>query len=493
MALIRESPSGKALGSTLTGSMPGPISPGSIQHVVVHLPGAVNGDFMVPSVELPSIAVVFGKSLTDEVHCFVLNHGALPASNIPVTFQRFTDNRAPSPLNVESLWVGAPTTEGATIALTFNQHVDGIRARAFNDQTELCTESTSTYLRVAKFTFWGLPADTAFHCRVELDGEPVAGINLGSFRTLPSSAAGFTIAFSGDAANGSNHVVWDAIRLSGALLFQHLGDTQYRDIVVNDPALFRAAYDERLAAVRQSQLMRSMPVLDIWDDHDYGGDNSDGASPSRPAAVSTYRERVPHYPLPDNDGAIYYSYTVGRVLFIVTDQRSAASPSSMLDGPSKSMLGSAQRSWFESLIAASTGMVIVWICSRIFGGASVSRGDPWSGFGTERAALVSHIHTHAHGRVIVIAADGHFIGIDDGTNHDFLPGGGEPIPTFQAAPLDQGNTTPEPIYSEGTIIANGLFGTMEVIDSGGSSIDLVWRAHDSLGSTLITYPMTISL
>ena len=36
----------------------------------------------------------------------------------------------------------------------------------------------------------------------------------------------------------------------------------------------------------------------MWDDHDYGPNDSDRFSPARDAALSSYRDVVPHFPLP---------------------------------------------------------------------------------------------------------------------------------------------------------------------------------------------------
>lgn len=66
------------------------------------------------------------------------------------------------------------------------------------------------------------------------------------------------------------------------------------------------------------------PVAYVWGDHDYGGNDADRTSPSRPAAMRTYRQMTPHYPLADGpEEPIYRAFTVGRVRFVMTDTRSA--------------------------------------------------------------------------------------------------------------------------------------------------------------------------
>jgi hypothetical protein len=52
---------------------------------------------------------------------------------------------------------------------------------------------------------------------------------------------------------------------------------------------------------RQSDFFRSMSVLYMWDDHDYGPNNSDKHSPARDAALRSFLESVPYHKLPGYD------------------------------------------------------------------------------------------------------------------------------------------------------------------------------------------------
>jgi hypothetical protein len=65
-------------------------------------------------------------------------------------------------------------------------------------------------------------------------------------------------------------------------------------------------------------------VAYVWDDHDYGGNDADRTSPSRPAALQTYRQMTPHFPpAGDAETPIYQAFTVGQVRFVMTDNRFA--------------------------------------------------------------------------------------------------------------------------------------------------------------------------
>jgi hypothetical protein len=395
---------------------------------------------------------------------------------------------------VKSLVVGALTDDGATVAVKLTYDSDDVALAIGHPAETTVTPSTATTNGVAKFTLTGLDPDTLYTVAVESHGEPCAG-PVGSFRTAPSGPASFLFAFAGDAVNGSNSAVFTEILEKDPLFFVHLGDMHYSNISTNSPELFDAAIDEILSAPNQAELYRTRGLVGVWDDHDYGANNSNGSSASKPAACATYRARWPHYPLAESD-SIYHTFKIGRVRFIVTDQRSAAGANGLTDNSSKSMLGTAQKTWFKDLIQNSTDELIVWVCPRTFGAVPTALADHWGGFTTERTELADHIKTYAPGRVVVLSADMHAAGMDDGTNHDFATGGGCPLPTFQAAPLDTptqgayGGGT----YSEGGLFTNnGQFGTMEVDDTGGSTIGVTWRLYDSSGTLLTSHTFTVTL
>lgn len=349
----------------------------------------------------------------------------------------------------------------------------------------------------------GLTADTAYSYVVQAMGGTDCDRGSGAFRTAPSpGAASFTIALAGDATNGSNDAVFDSILAEDPLLFIHLGDMHYSDITANTPSLFRAAYDEVLQCPRQGALLANVPTAYVFDDHDYSNNSSNGTATSRPAACQMYRERVPHYPLGDTSSTsapIYQSFVIGRVRFILTDQRSAASPNANTDNSSKSVLGSTQKAWWKAEVdaAVSAGQMAVWVCPRLFGAPATVGADNWGGFTTERAELCNYIRDNAPGRVVVLSADMHACGIDDGTNHDFVTGGGsEPLKVFQAAPLDQTpvvDTFHSGLYSEGFSNVNHQYGVMQVTDSGGATISVTWTAKNQAGGTLFSYSFSIAV
>jgi hypothetical protein len=157
------------------------------------------------------------------------------------------------------------------------------------------------------------------------------------------------------------------------------------------------------------------------------------------------------------------------------------------------MLGATQKVWFKDLLSNSPGKMIVWVCPRAFGGAASAGADHWGGFTTERTELGAHIHANCPGRVVVLSADQHALGIDSGVNHTF---GSEPLKCFQAAPLDR-TVDASPYgagsqYSQGWFNSIGQFGTMQITDTGGATIGVTWRGYDSAGTQLVSYSFEVT-
>src|SRR6185436_17270113 len=164
----------------------------------------------------------------------------------------------------------------------------------------------------------------------------------------------FQMAFASCGRTGSTRDVYDRIREHQPLFYLNMGDFHYQDIRTNRPSLFRAAYDTVLASPQQAELYRAVPLVYMWDDHDYGGNNANRKSPTHKAARGTYDEYVPHYPFADaeEETPISQTFVVGRVKFILTDLRSDRDDPRKKDDADKSMLGAAQKEWLKRELLA---------------------------------------------------------------------------------------------------------------------------------------------
>jgi len=289
----------------------------------------------------------------------------------------------------------------------------------------------------------------------------------------------FRVLFGSCAGTGSNNEVFETMESLEPLFFLHMGDFHYENIPVNDVERYRRAVDEVLASPRQSSLYRSTPIAYMWDDHDYGPNDADRTHPGKPAALGTYDETVPHYPLHrDEDGNptdLRQAFTVGRVRFIMTDLRSQRTPDKEADGPDKTMLGVSQREWllheFES--AAERYELIVWVNVVPWISAPDS-GHGWGRYGWERRLIADRIlELGLVDRLLVLSGDAHMVAIDDGTNSNFSTSaerGERAFPVVHAAPLDRYARHKGGPYSHGKAARRLLFGLIPIQQFGLAEI-----------------------
>ena len=390
--------------------------------------------------------------------------GAVVAASLPL--------RAQGRHGVIGLWTGAVTPGGATVkVLTSAPGVPvGLVAPA-GATPGINRTTTADADGVATFVLTGLAPRTRYRFAVSAPGGPPTE---GSFRTFADGPFSFRVVFASCASTGSTSPVFTAMREQQPDLFVHLGDLHYENISRNDVLRFRQAYTKVLASPTQSALFRSVPFAYTWDDHDYGPNNSDRTSPSRPAALQAYRRFIPHYPLAEAENApVHQSFMVGRVRFILTDARSERSPERLPEGE-RTMLGATQLAWLErELDAAKAAPLVVlvntvpWITKR-----DERTEDGWARYGRERRHVADLIVRHGLTRkLVMLSGDAHMLAMDDGTYSQYSTLPEAPARGFviaHAAPMDRRTSKKGGPYSHPEVTKNGQFGMMDVTDEGGA-------------------------
>ncbi|MDX3555276.1 alkaline phosphatase D family protein [Streptomyces europaeiscabiei] len=389
---------------------------------------------------------------------------------------------------LSSVWAGATTDTTARVNARFTS-ADSATLLVADNEAMTGPASfgplASGADNVITWNVTGLDAGTRYWLRVD-DGSLNPDF-AATFRTHPAAAgerASYIFGAAGDAGltgDGyeggitnavSNSLVFDTMREQAAAeewtWFSHLGDLHYKNIATNSPSLFRSAYFDNMnyglvvnPGAKQPTFFRSLASTYVWDDHDFGANNSDRTSASNAAANQVYREWVPHYTLP-SASAIFQSWQVGRVLYIASDVRSARDPNTDPQTPAKTLLGSAQKAWMETLLQSARddgAEALVWQSpSRWVGGT-----DTWSDFIHERAEMVQMFgDTGWLDRMIMVTADMHALSICSGPHN---PHGR--FPMFMFAGMDAGAwSTSTTDYDIGSIAGRRQYGTMRVTDNG---------------------------
>ena len=411
-------------------------------------------------------------------HFFGPTHPASTAAELPVDEVRW-------------VWTGDLRSDGITIVaeLTDPDTAAEIVVTATNGTEVRAGPFTPDERGVVRAEVEGLRPDTDHGFRLVVDGEADATRGNGSFRTPAFGADSFRVALSSCARVGSNGRVFDAIAASDPLLYLALGDIHYANIGQNSPDAFRAAYERLLTEPGQAALYRDVPVAYVWDDHDYGPNDADSTSPSRPAARQVYREIVPHAGVAPGDEPINQAFTIGRVRFVMTDGRS--------ERTSESMLGAAQLAWLVDELTASsrTHALVVWANPVPWIVEPSEGGDNWNGYPDERRFIADAIAAADIDNLIMVSGDAHMVALDDGSNSDYSTTGGAGFPVFHAAPLDRPGSIKGGPYSDGAFDGPGQFGLLD-IDDRGDTIAVTATGSNWEGEILVrrtfTFPVDLA-
>jgi len=382
---------------------------------------------------------------------------------------------------IGGVWCGNVTPTSATVVVRLDGSSQRVRLQVGRDATLAQPVFSSAVTTAAasgntvKLTVQGLQPDTDYFYGVEVAGalrpEPVSR---GRLHTFPLGKASFRIAFAscGD-FRAADQSAYSAIIAEKPLLFINTGDLHYSDTNSTSADDYRANYDMVLSHPVQDALYRNVPVAYMWDDHDYCGNDSDTTSIGRDTARAVYKERVPHYPLGAAGGTIAQAFTIGRVRFIMTDLRSAASAAAAKESTAKTKMGSGQKSWFkqEVINARDSGFpLVVWVCPDPWIGAARVGDDGWPGYATERTEIANFLRDNRVTNLVIIAGDMHGLAYDDGTNSDYATGGGAPVTVLHGAALTSEGSVKGGPYSGGVIPGSQQYGVLEVFDNGGPSV-----------------------
>jgi hypothetical protein len=317
---------------------------------------------------------------------------------------------------------------------------------------------------VESLTATGLQANTRYYYAT-VDGGTRTSTR-GTFQTAPPEGrrTPFQFVTSACSWSGSTHPVYTTILNDhpDTLFFAHLGDFHYENLNVDSVERRVQAVDRVLASddsnsnsdnsSPQRALFGNRPLVYMWDDHDWLGNNKGGdlEEPGREAALRSYRLAMPYYaPLPSSttssSSGMYQAFTIGTVRFILTDLRSEATKTKMMS--------ETQREWlYNELEQASTNYdFCIWFTTKPWVGEEDLESDSWWGYPSDRQALSEHIAKVFVNttNLLVIGSDAHMIAFDDGSNTYYGRDEGEDssgtdnknktksFPLLQTGPLDR--------------------------------------------------------
>lgn len=408
----------------------------------------------------------------------------------------------PPPQVTVGPWIGAVTDTSVTVTYAFSGLLTSARLVVSTDSSLTVTPIYSSLVAadadgLVKLTATGLTANTAYFIGTEADGV-LNTVGRGGFTTLPTAgvATNFSVAFGSCNYTTMTTTAFEAIRTKtgpygAAKMVIHMGDINYQDWDATDVrSNVITQWFNTLNAPQLKPMIAAIPMTYAWDNHDWGGPNSDKDTAASSIVVSAYRAVVPSYTLPASDNrGCWQTWVIGRVRFIQIDPRSQRNNYLDAESSSKSMLGTEQKAWLKARLLDPEPVKI--ICGNMFWRSGSPTDDRWGSFSTEFTELNDYIDANnLASRVYILFGDRHALCADDGTGT-----GRRGRPQAGGAPFQQGSNAASEDWSQpyydadpATITA---FGWLDITDSGGSTITVSFTGITSDDNVVRTSMTTL--
>lgn len=225
-----------------------------------------------------------------------------------------------------------------------------------------------------------------------------------------------------------------------------LGDTPYIDST--DLAVQRRRYAEFAAVSEFADLLRNRPLYAIWDDHDFGLNDSDGRLDGKENARRAFVEFHANPSYGDSDEGVYTKFRLGGAEVFLLDTRYFARTESspIADGPT--LLGTRQWEWLRDGLRSSTAPFKI-LASGMIWNYAVRPGKPdhWDSYREEKEALFRFLGRERVSGVVLMGGDVHRTRV---LRYDTSDSVGYPLTELITSPIHDGggamvaNNAPHP-------------------------------------------------
>lgn len=204
--------------------------------------------------------------------------------------------------------------------------------------------------------------------------------------------------------------LWKHIVAESPDLFLWTGDVVYAD--TEDMGKLSQIYASQLRQAEYSRFLQSkIPVIGVWDDHDYGQNNGDRSFKPRKESQALFLDFIgeaPNSPRREQDG-IYTVHSFGSgkgsTRFLLLDTRSHRSHPK--GGEDADLLGEAQWKWLETELQKKVEGV-TFVVSSIQILPKEQKFEKWTNFPKSHARLLSLIEQSPSSNIVLISGDRHF-------------------------------------------------------------------------------------
>jgi alkaline phosphatase D len=206
---------------------------------------------------------------------------------------------------------------------------------------------------------------------------------------------------------GDRHEIFDIMASQSPDLTLWLGDNLYYrevDYSSREGMAHRWAYERKQPYVQK--LLRTGSHASIWDDHDYGPNDSNASFVLKADALDLQKRywANPSYGLPEVPGS-FTTFSFGDADFFMLDNRWYRDDQKLND-PKRAMFGERQIRWLKNALLTSTARF-----KLIAGGSQFlhkgARGDTWVDYAEEREDFLRFLTESTISGVIFLSGDVH--------------------------------------------------------------------------------------
>ena len=248
---------------------------------------------------------------------------------------------------------------------------------------------------------------TQYRYEIQSKGKTIVGGDDYSFKTAPSddSQSKVCLAF-GSCAKSEPLPLWTQMADRGAEGLILLGDTPYIDSTVLQVA--REKHRQFLSIPELSRFMRQRSVWGIWDDHDFGRNDSDGNLPGKENTRQAFVEYRANQAYGEKDQGVYTKFRQGPVEVFLLDTRwFARTEPSPVDAKKPTLLGQRQWDWLRTSLQESTAPFKLIASGMIWDNKRNTESDDWMTYVHERTALFDFLGTNKISGAVLIGGDIH--------------------------------------------------------------------------------------
>lgn len=308
----------------------------------------------------------------------------------------------------------------------------------YGTDPKLESASLSAIQTTAETTDWtsqiplnGLQSNTSYYLNILVDNAPQLTEPYPHFKTFPSpdAAQEFSFVVLTDASTSIKHAPQTFVNAGAenpafVILggdFPHGKSLTIEEKRANFKAIYSPATSPSIASFVRA-ILRQYPVAHVWDDHDFGPDNSDKTFALKNESLQVLSEYFPTYPMSRYGDWQKFRYAQTEIFML--DSRSQRDPNSDPNTLTKSMLdgdhlgADGQWEWLTQGLKESTAR---WkfIFSPVAFNPTTKPEDDWAVFPAERRRLVEYIQQNHITGVVFLTGDVHIGAIDNGTHSDF--------------------------------------------------------------------------